>query len=216
MTIRALFAALACAVLVSGCAGNVSGPNATAEEAARAAYRHDGPPEITLYTMINNRSDAGAHTAMMINAPSQRVVFDPAGSVRFQSVPEIDDVLYGITPEVEEVFESAHARETYRVRIQKTTVAPEVAERALQLVQGHGAVPAAQCSKATSAILRQLPGFQSIGSQWYPNNLADDFARLPGVTERVRREMDDDDKSLAVKAYEERKRNARLDLAAEG
>lgn len=215
MTFRALFAALACAVLVSGCAGNVSGPNASPEDAARAAYRHNGPPEITLYTMINNRSDAGAHTALMINAPSQRVVFDPAGSVRFQSVPEIDDVLYGITPDVEEVFESAHARETYRVRIQTKTVAPEVAERALQLVQANGAVPAAQCSKATAAILRQLPGFQGIASEWYPTKLANDFAQLPGVTERVRREMDDDDKSLAVQAYEERKRQERLALARE-
>jgi hypothetical protein len=163
--------------------------------------------------MINNRSDAGAHTALMINAPSQRVVFDPAGSVRFQSVPEIDDVLYGITPEVAEVFESAHARETYRVRVQTVAVAPEVAERALRLVQAHGAAGSAQCSKATSAVLRQLPGFEGIGSHWYPSKLADDFARLPGVTERVRREMDDDDKSLAVRAYEEGKRQERLSLA---
>lgn len=201
-TIRATLAALCCALTLAGCAGNTSGPNATPEEAARATYRHDGPPSITLYTMINNRSDAGAHTSIMVNAPSQRVIFDPAGSVRFSSVPEIDDVLYGITPQVERMYESAHARETYRVRIQKKHVPAEVAEHALRLVRANGPVPAAQCTSSTAAILKQLPGFQSLKSTWYPGKLAESFATLPGVEERVLRENDSDDKALAIAAFE--------------
>lgn len=203
-TIRATLAALCCALTLAGCAGNVSGPNATPEEASRAAYRHDGPTSITLYTMINNRTDAGAHTSIMVNAPSQRVIFDPAGSVRFNSVPEIDDVLYGITPQVERMYESAHARETYRVRIQKKQVPPEVAERALRLVRANGAVPAAQCTTSTAAILKPLPGFGSLQSSWYPGKLAESFATLSGVEERVLRENDDDDKALAIAAFERR------------
>ena len=37
------------------------------------AYVHDGPPRISLYTMVNNDSGAGAHSALVINA-SQRVI----------------------------------------------------------------------------------------------------------------------------------------------
>ena len=44
-----------------------------------AAFVAEGPPSVTLFTVINNRSGAGAHSGLMINA-SQRVMFDPAGS----------------------------------------------------------------------------------------------------------------------------------------
>lgn len=201
---RALLAALCGATLLAGCAGNMSGSDSTPEEASRAAYRHDGPPAITLYTMINNRTGSGAHSSIMVNAPSQRVIFDPAGSVRFSSVPEIDDVLYGVSPEVEQMYASAHARETYRVRIQRKEVSPEVAQQALRMVQAYGAVPAAQCARSTSTILSRLPGFQGVQTEWYPNKLAASFARLPGVTERELRENDDDDKALAIAAFENR------------
>ncbi|WHZ34603.1 hypothetical protein [Sagittula sp. MA-2] len=195
--------ALVALLTVAACgAGQMSGPNATPEEAAAAAYRSSLPPSITLYTMINNRTNGGAHTSIMINAPSQRVVFDPAGSVRFQSVPEIDDVLYGITPDVEQAYESAHARSTYRVKIQQKQVPPEVAERALRLVQANGPVSAAACTSATSGILRQLPGFETLPSVLFPTKLMEAFAELPGVTTRELREDDEDDKDLAVKRIE--------------
>ena len=201
--LRGIFA-LCLALAVSACAtGQMSGPNATPEAAAKAAYRHNGPTDITLYTMINNRTGNGAHTSMMINAPSQRVVFDPAGSVRFQAVPEIDDVLYGITPAVEKAYESAHARSTYRVKIQRVAVSPEVAERALKLVQASGPVPAAACTSSTSAILRQLPGFETLPQVLFPDKLMAAFAQLPGVTERELRENDEDDKALAVQRIEQ-------------
>jgi hypothetical protein len=196
-------ALMVCAALtLAACAANTSGPNATPEQAAAAAYRHNGPPALTLYTMINNRTDNGAHTSLMINAPSQRVVFDPAGSVRFQSVPEIEDVLYGITPAVKDAYESAHARSTYRVKFQRIEVPPEVAARALQLVQANGAVAAAACTTATSNILRQLPGFESLPTSVWPDRLMEAFGQLPGVQERELREDDVDDKQVAVAEFE--------------
>ena len=63
------------------------------------AYVHDGPPRISLYTMVNNDSGAGAHSALVINA-SQRVIFDPAGTIKHDVFIEKDDVLYGVTPSV--------------------------------------------------------------------------------------------------------------------
>lgn len=198
MNRRGVFVSMGAALAVAGCGGNISGRDSSPEEVARAAYRHDGPPEIVLYTMINNRTDAGAHSAMLINAPSQRVIFDPAGNVRFNGVPEIGDVLYGITPTVRTNFESAHARSTYRVRILSREVPGEVAELALRRVQANGAVGPALCSNAVGVILRKLPGFEGLSSSWFPNKLADSFASLPGVTERVLREDDSDDKNAAI------------------
>ncbi|WP_020043298.1 hypothetical protein [Salipiger mucosus] len=199
--------AVLCAAMVAlaGCAvPGANRPDASPEEVAAARYRHDGPPAITLYTMVNNRSDAGAHSSLMINAPSQRVVFDPAGSVRAKNVPEVGDVLYGITPDVAEFYGRAHARETYRVRIQRIEVPAEVAERALQLAQASGPVAEAQCTVATSGLLKQLPGFEGISSTWFPVRLADQLAKYPGVTEQVLRENDADDKQIAIAEYEAR------------
>lgn len=210
MRARAVLAAFCAALLLAGCATNPSGPNASPEAVARAAYRHNGPAEIVLYTMVNNRTGSGAHSSMLINAPSQRVIFDPAGNVRFDGVPEIDDVLYGVTPDVRRYFESAHARSTYRVRIQSRQVPGAVAERALQLAESEGAVGAALCSNAVSDVLTRLPGFEGLEASMFPNKLADSFARLPGVTERVLREDDSDDKGAAIAELQgERRREAR-------
>jgi hypothetical protein len=205
MGIRRLFAASVAGAILSGCATNGAiTADASTAEAAAAAYRHDGPPALTLYTMINNRSGAGAHTSLMVNAPSQRVIFDPAGSVELSVMPEIGDVLYGITPRVQDWYERAHARETYHVRIQRIEVPPTVAERALRLVQESGPVASTRCTSATASILRQLPGFESLSTTWFPNTLADQVARLSGVDDRKLFEEDPDDKGLAEARFETR------------
>lgn len=179
-------------------------PNATPQQVADAIYRHNGPPSLTLYTMVSNRSGSGAHTSLMINAPSQRVIFDPAGSVGLSAMPEIDDVLYGITPTVLDYYERAHARSTYHVRIQTIDVPAATAELALRKVQANGPVAPAACTSATSAILTSLPGFGSIRSALFPNKLADQFGQLPGVRERKLFENDADDKTLAEAQAEAR------------
>lgn len=202
MNRRAAMAGLGASVLVAGCAGSVSGPDSTPEQAAAAAYRHPGEPEIILYTMINNRTGSGAHSSMLINAPSQRVIYDPTGSVRFQNVPEIGDVLYGITPQAKQFFESAHARSTYRMLALRRPVDGAVAERALKLVQSKGAAAPALCSNAVSDTLGQLPGFESLGGIWTPMKLANRFEKLPNVSRRELRENDSDDKDAAIAALE--------------
>lgn len=166
-----------------------------------AVYRSGGPASLTLITMKNAGSDNGAHTALIVDA-SQRVMFDPAGSFRLSVVPERNDVLFGITPQIEQVYISYHARETYYVITQKINVPPAIAELALQKVLANGAVSQASCTRATSAIIASLPGFDRIGRTWFPNNLAADFAGLPGVVTREFRESDADDKTIAVGALE--------------
>lgn len=197
--LKPVFLALAAAAFLSGCATEtVWAPD---DVVARAAYRHNGPTALTLYTMINNRSGEGAHTSLMVNA-SQRVLFDPAGSVKFTAVPERNDVLYGITPAVKTAYASAHARSTYHVMIQEIEVSPEVAELALKLVQENGAVSQAQCALSTSSILKKLPGFENIKTGWFPGKLAAQFGALPGVVTTTVYEDDDDDKSVAIQALD--------------
>ncbi|PWL36349.1 MAG: hypothetical protein DCO97_04910 [Marivita sp. XM-24bin2] len=193
---------LAMLALVGCGAGADMRPDASPEVISSASYRHPGPTALTLFTVINNRSDAGAHTSLMING-SQRVIFDPAGTVRLSAVPERGDVLYGITPGVADFYARAHARETHHVVTHTVEVPPEVAEQALRLAVANGPVGSAQCALSTAAILRQLPGFESIGSTWFPKRLMDDFAELPGVRTSKIFENDSDDKAVAIAQFEQ-------------
>lgn len=161
-------------------------------------YRSNGGTRaLTLYTMKSTGSDSGAHTALLVDA-SQRVMFDPAGTFGHPTIPERNDVLFGFNPRVEEYYVSYHARETFYVIGQRIAVSPAVAEQALALVMQNGAVAKANCTRATSALLRRLPGFESLPQTWFPNTLADAFGRLPGVTTQTYRENDSDNKALAA------------------
>lgn len=164
-------------------------------------YREEGPKYLTLYTMKNVGSENGAHSALLINA-SQRVIFDPAGSWVQEQMPERNDVLFGVSPRLESYYVSFHARVTYYVIGQRMPVAPDVAEQALNLALAAGPAPQGSCSRFASRLLRQLPGFESIGQTWFPNNLSENFETLPGVETREYRENDSDDKDIAAREIE--------------
>lgn len=198
---RFLVLTLVALAALAGCATGDRTRYDPPEVIEKAVYRHDGPPALTLYTMVNNRTGQGAHSSIMING-SQRVIFDPAGSVQHSAIPENGDVLYGITPRIAAFYASAHARETFHVVIQRIEVPAETAEMALQLAINNGAVPQAFCANATSNLLGQLPGFGSIRSTFYPLKLSKQFGALPGVTTRVLRENDADDKSVAIREFD--------------
>ena len=186
-----------CFVALLGLAACAAEPVFAPQAAVTAArYVHDGPTSITLYTVINNRSGAGAHTGLLINA-SERVMFDPAGSFQHPRVPERNDVHYGMTPRIVNFYIDYHARETFRVIEQTVVVSPGVAELAKQRAEAYGAVPKAQCSNSVTSILSGVPGFESIGSTWYPAKLSERFGRLPGATGRTITD-DDADKNHGV------------------
>lgn len=196
---RKWFLILAAVSLTAGCAVKHD-PPVTDEQIINATYKHNAPPELTLYTMINNSSGAGAHTSLMINA-SQRVIFDPAGSFRDKAIVARNDVVYGATPYVEDVYTRFHARKTYHVVIQRLQVSPEVAEKALQLAQSMGEVTDGHCAQSTSTILSQLPGM-NISPTYYPKKLMDQFGQAPLLSTQSLYEYDDDDKTKALKAYD--------------
>lgn len=185
---------------LGGCS---AGPDVFApqEDIDRVFYRHPGPPSITLFTMKNTASDNGAHTGLMVNA-SQRVIFDPAGSWSLSIAPERNDVHYGVTPQVEFAYVSAHARETYYVMRHDVVVSEVAAETCLRLVERAGPVPRSACTRATGQVLRQVPGFEGIRPALFPDNLMQQFAALPGAVETVMREHDADDKDIAIREFE--------------
>ena len=181
MIVRAL-ATLCLCVALFGC-GRPNPPNADAATLAQAAYVHDGTPSVTLFTVRDVRSDGGAHTGLMING-SQRVIWDPAGSFRMPGMPEVDDVLYGITPRVERVYVDYHVRPEFYMIRQDLDVSRETAERLIALVKADGRAPSAFCARSTSRILREA-GFD-VSRSWYPIGLMRDFEDLPGVrTQRI-------------------------------
>lgn len=197
---KSVFSALALVGLLAGCAVDQS-PDSSPEAVAAAAYRSPEPPSLTLLTMVNNRTGSGGHSALMVNG-SQRVIFDPAGSFRDPRLPERGDVLYGVTPAWLQAYKSAHARNTFHVVSQEIPVSAAVAEQALQLVMRNGAVPGAFCANATSGILQQLPGFDRIGSTFYPVKLQEQFEALPGVTTSKYYEDDEGDVIDALRAQQ--------------
>ncbi len=162
------------------------------EDQVQAARFVAGPPtSITLYTVVNKSSGSGAHSAILVNG-SERVIFDPAGSWSHPRLPERNDVHFGMTDKAIAFYIDYHARETYNVIEQRIEVSPEVAELVLKRVKDYGPVPKSQCTVATSAILRDVPGFETLPSTWFPKQLSNAFEELPGVTTRVITDDDDD------------------------
>lgn len=167
-------------------------PTWAPEAEVQAARYSPGPPTyITLYTVISTGSDAGAHSAILVNG-SERVIFDPAGSWHHPRLPERNDVHFGMTDKALAFYIDYHSRVTYNVIEQQIMVSPEVAEHVLRLVKDYGAVPKAMCANATSSILRATPGFESMPATWYPKKLSEAFGQLPGVTTRTITDDDDD------------------------
>lgn len=191
-------ACLAALAALSACTVPNKG-GATPDEVARAAYVHDGPPKLTLYTMLSNRSGSGAHTSLMVNG-SQRVAFDPAGSFRKEGIVSHNDTVYGMTPYLTDVYTRFHARETYHVVVQEIEVSPEVAELALQMVVNHPAVMQSYCARATSELVAKLPGFEDVKPSFYPRALMDQFA-AKGASFRRLYEYDDDDKTKVLRDF---------------
>ena len=170
--------ALSAILVLGGCAERVWAPE---EDVQRALYSNGDPPSITLYTVQSTRSGNGAHSGLLVNG-AHRAFFDPAGSFYHPAAPERNDVLFGVTENVKKVYIDYHARETFDVVEQTVIVPAAVANQALAAIQAYGPVPNAQCSLAVSRVLASLDGFESIPVGWFPNQLSEAFAQLPGAT----------------------------------
>ncbi len=170
---------------LAGCTGPAEPIWDTDALVARSNYTHDGPTTLTLFTVINNKTGAGAHSALMVNG-SQRVIFDPAGTWHHPQLAERNDVHFGMSDPIVDFYIDYHSRLSHHTIVQEIKVSPEVAQIALAQIMSYGAVPKAQCSHAVTAVLENVPGFETIGRTWFPKQLSERFASLQGVsTDRV-------------------------------
>ncbi|WP_428926497.1 hypothetical protein [Marinibacterium sp. SX1] len=193
---------LCCAAMLAALtACTALAPYASDEDIAAVAFRGDGPKSVKLMTVINSSSGSGAHSALLIDGP-QRVIFDPAGSFEYGLIPERNDVLFGISPRFEQAYKSSHASEKRYIQIQTIPLTDAQAAAAYQAAVNWGASPAAHCTSATSGVLKSIPGLESIQSTWYPRKLAEQVARLPGVTEEIYSEGDSASLEEAVDALD--------------
>jgi hypothetical protein len=175
---------------LAACAGeSVWAPD---EVVSQARYVPDGPARVTLLTMINNQSGAGGHTALLVDGP-ERILFDPAGSWRHPLVPERNDVLYGMTPQLYDFYIDYHARETYHVVSQEIDVSPAQAAALIEAAEAYGAVSPSQCTAAVMSVLRTTPGFTSLSRSLFPARAMAQFGQLPGVRETRIYDDDSDD-----------------------
>ncbi|MFM2357001.1 MAG: hypothetical protein RLZZ528_2737 [Pseudomonadota bacterium] len=190
--LRRLIACLAIPLFLAACGAEpVWAPD---DVVARARYVSGEPPSITLFTVVRKTTGDGAHSGIMIDG-SQRVMFDPAGTWHHPTVPERNDLHFGITPRMKAFYIDYHARETYDVIEQKVYVSPEVAEMAIRRAQSQGAVAKAMCGTSVASILRDLPGFESVPQSFFPGRVKAGFARLPGVVTKRHEDGDPDNNS---------------------
>ncbi|MGB0797750.1 MAG: hypothetical protein ACPGRD_00335 [Planktomarina sp.] len=160
----------------------------------KARYTHNAPTSVSLITTKNVGSGNGAHTALLVNA-SERVLFDPAGSMSHPNIPERNDVIMGANPAVVDYFIDFQTRKEFFTTVQTVDVPPTVAEDLLRRVKAHGAVAGAMCTSSTSALLRATPGFESLGRAMFPTRLEDNFATLANVrTVEFRDPVDSEEK----------------------
>jgi hypothetical protein len=177
-----LVAVLMLPVLVAACAPG-SGEWAPDVAVQRALYSNGEPPEITLLTVINNRSGAGDHSALLING-EHRILYDPAGSWYNRHAPRRNDVHFGINARLEEIYLDYHARDTHHVIAQSLRLTPQQAAVALEVAQSQSLAAPGQCAVRTGGILREIPGLEDLRSTLFPRTLKDRFGEFPGVVTR--------------------------------
>ena len=151
---------------------------------AYTPYVAEGPATIMLITSINGRSDAGAHSALVING-SERVLYDPAGSWELKNgmAPERDDMHYGMFPAALDKYMAFQSNGIFYATQQTLVVPLAIADQAIAEAKAQGSTPAALCSHSVSTVLGKLPGFEGLSVAFFPKAISQAFAKLPGVVE---------------------------------
>ncbi len=166
--------------ILSGCAESIVD---SPERVAAARYVSDEAPYVALVTMVNKSNGKGAHSAILVNG-SQVALYDPAGTFAYETVPERNDVLYGITPRIKEAYEWYHARETTYVVEQKLPVSRALADAVLARMEQEGPSPKLHCGIHSGRVLQSFAEFAAVPSSYYPGELMEAFGALDGVTTR--------------------------------
>ena len=148
------------------------------DDAISRAHIVDGAPySVTLLTVLSHVSDSGAHSALLVDAPSQRVLFDPAGTFQHPNLPERNDVIYGMSDDAIAFYKDYHARETHYVVSHYVELSAAQADMLLREVENYGAVAKANCAKSISDILGEVLPKSDIKTTYFPKRLMQSFER---------------------------------------
>ena len=179
-----LFAAVSVGALLSACGAAEVVWSSDAELAA-ARYESSAPPYVALLTMVTKRNEMGAHSALLVNG-SQVALYDPAGTFQHPKAPERNDVFYGMTPAMQEVYNYYHARKSTYVVRQELPVTREFADRVLARMEAQGPSPKMYCAINTAEILQSFPEFAHVPRTFQPGGIMAAFGAVPGVkTSRI-------------------------------
>jgi hypothetical protein len=180
------FGLLGAMAVLSACAQNVYAPQA---EVDAARYVSNEAPYVSLMTMVDNEDGKGAHSAILVNG-SQVALYDPAGTFKHPTLPERNDVFYGITPTMKTVYELYHARDSHHVIEQKLPVSRAFANQVIARMEAQGPSPKLFCAINVSDILRDFEIWKDVPSTYYPGEIMAAFGEVPGVTVRKVEEND--------------------------
>lgn len=176
---------------LAACGGPAEPLWAPREDIQKYSYRHNGPPMLTLYTVVSTSSGSGAHSGLLVNG-RERIIFDPAGTFNLPFTPERNDVLFGMTSRAVSAYIDYHARKSHNVIEQRLPVTAQQAEMIAKSVKEYGAVPKAQCALAITRILKDIPGFDTIPVGYFPKRAQAWFADQPNVQTRIITDEDAD------------------------
>ncbi len=178
---------LAALALASACTAD----HKWASDAEIAEVRYTAPPPatITLITSVNNRSNEGAHSGLLISG-SQKVLYDPAGSWELPApwAPEREDLHYGMNDQALASYLTYQSGDKFRAVMQTVEVPQAVADAAIAAAIAEGAAGKAFCANSISHVLQKVPGFEGVKTTMFPKALSREFAQVPGVVEVIHAE----------------------------
>ena len=167
-------------LLLAALAGCEVYRGAEPEVVSRAAYTSEEPASVTLISMVNNKNDRSAHSALVING-SQRVIYDPAGTFQHPDMPRRDDIHYGVTPRMLDYYERYHARFSHHAHSQTVYVSRETADQVLANAQAIGRTPKMLCAGSVTGAIRPIEPFTEVRGSIFPETIRRDFTRIAGV-----------------------------------
>lgn len=175
--VRLPIVALCAAFLLSACADTSEAP---ISRAVTARYVSEGPAYVEVMTMVKTSTGFGEHIGIIISG-SQTVLYDPAGTFRHPDLPRRQDVFYGVTPRMASYYKRFHARFKYHVEVQRVSMSVAEADELIAIAEARRATPKLFCARAASDVLNDVPTFAHVNVSFYPDNIRNAVARIPGV-----------------------------------
>lgn len=158
-------------VALSGCAGTIFG---RAEDPG-PVFRRGQVSRLRIAIFEVEPLNLPFHTGMLIHAPEEHVLYDPAGYWRDERATRINDLSHGMTPELEDAYLSRSSmgptQGLWSVHLFEAEVAPEVARRAVDIARERDPVVFGACAYGLSSLLAELPGFEEIRPTLLPEAL---------------------------------------------